>query len=487
MRRALLFLDFLDSGAIFTGINVIYSYFLEMRYRLKQSFRVGETAGLIRLAWLFVLLLTSLALVPASAANADRLKVQGVRLWAAPDSTRVVFDVTGPVEHRLFALKNPDRLVIDLPNAGIDSKVSEALARGGVVKNLRSGPRNKKDLRLVLDLKGPVKPKSFVLKPNQQYGHRLVIDLFGSASAGNSAPKKIQATSTPAELRDLVIAIDAGHGGEDSGARGKRGTHEKDVALAIARRLAKLVEKEPGMRAVLIRDGDYYIGLRQRIEKARKHRADLFISIHADAFRDRSVQGSSVFVISRRGASSEMARWLAARENAADLVGGVSLDDKDDLLAEVLLDLAQAATLEASDEVANKVLAEMKRLGKVHKKRVQHAGFVVLKSPDIPSLLIETAYISNPTEEKKLKSSRHQQKVAVAIMNGVRAYFTANPPPGTLLAQSSSRRHVIRRGDTLSHIAQTYGVSMSSLRATNKLTNDRLLVGKVLAIPSRGG
>jgi len=442
---------------------------------------------LIRLGWLFVLLVASLALVPASAVNAGTLQVQSVRLWAAPDSTRVVFDVTGPVEHRLLTLKNPNRLVIDLPNAGIGSKVKEALTRGGIVKNLRSGPRNKKDLRLVLDLKGPVKPKSFVLKPNEQYGHRLVIDLFETESAGKSAPKKIQTASKPAKLRDLVIAIDAGHGGEDSGARGKRGTREKDVALAIARRLAKLVEKEPGMRAVLIRDGDYYIGLRKRIEKAREHRADLFISIHADAFRDRSVQGSSVFVISRRGASSEMARWLAARENAADLVGGVSLDDKDDLLAEVLLDLAQTATLEASDEVANKVLGEMKRLGKVHKKRVQHAGFVVLKSPDIPSLLIETAYISNPAEEKRLKSSRHQQKVADAIMKGVRSYFTVNPPPGTLVAQTSSRRHVIRRGDTLSHIAQRYGVSMSSLRATNKLTNDRLLVGKVLAIPSKGG
>jgi N-acetylmuramoyl-L-alanine amidase len=199
------------------------------------------------------------------------------------------------------------------------------------------------------------------------------------------------------------------------------------------------------------------------------------------------VQGSSVFVISRRGASSEMARWLAARENAADLVGGVSLDDKDDLLAEVLLDLAQTATLEASNEVADKVLAEMKRLGKVHKKRVQHAGFVVLKSPDIPSLLIETAYISNPAEEKKLKNPRHQQKVANAIMTGVRSYFTANPPPGTLMAQNNRRRHVIRKGDTLSHIAQRYGVSMSSLRATNKLRDDRLLVGKVLAIPSKGG
>jgi len=458
-----------------------------MRYRLKQSVRVGEKSGLIRLAWLVVLLVTSLALVPASAVNAGALQVQGARLWAAPDSTRVVFDVTGPVEHRLFTLKNPDRLVIDLPNAGIDSKVREAQTRGGIVKSLRSGPRNKKDLRLVLDLKGAVKPKSFVLKPNEQYGHRLVIDLFESGPVAKSAPKKIHTASKPAKLRDLVIAIDAGHGGEDSGARGKRGTHEKDVALAIARRLAKLVEKEPGMRAVLIRDGDYYIGLRKRIEKARKHRADLLISIHADAFRDRRVQGSSVFVISRRGASSEMARWLAARENAADLVGGVSLDDKDDLLAEVLLDLAQAATLEASNEVADKVLTEMRRLGKVHKKRVQHAGFVVLKSPDIPSLLIETAYISNPAEEKKLKNSRHQQKVAVAIMKGVRSYFTANPPPGTLMAHTSPRRHVIRRGDTLSHIAQTYGVSMSSLRATNKLRNDRLLVGKVLAIPSRGG
>jgi N-acetylmuramoyl-L-alanine amidase len=442
---------------------------------------------LIRLAWLVVLLVTSLALVPASAVNAGALQVQGARLWAAPDSTRVVFDVTGPVEHRLFTLKNPDRLVIDLPNAGIDSKVREAQTRGGIVKSLRSGPRNKKDLRLVLDLKGAVKPKSFVLKPNEQYGHRLVIDLFESGPVAKSTPKKIQTASKPAKLRDLVIAIDAGHGGEDSGARGKRGTHEKDVALAIARRLAKLVEKEPGMRAVLIRDGDYYIGLRKRIEKARKHRADLLISIHADAFRDRRVQGSSVFVISRRGASSEMARWLAARENAADLVGGVSLDDKDDLLAEVLLDLAQAATLEASNKVADKVLTEMRRLGKVHKKRVQHAGFVVLKSPDIPSLLIETAYISNPAEEKKLRNSRHQQKVAVAIMKGVRSYFTANPPPGTLMAQTSPRRHVIRRGDTLSHIAQTYGVSMRSLRATNKLRNDRLLVGKVLAIPSRGG
>lgn len=439
-----------------------------------------------RLSWLVLLwVMTSLA-------NAGALQVQSVRLWAAPDSTRVVFDVSGPVQHRLFTLKNPDRLVIDLSDASIDSKLKKALTSGGIVKKLRSGPRNKKDLRLVLDLKTAVKPKSFVLKPNDQYGHRLVIDLFNKSASKKSTPTKIEAPVQAAKRRDLVIAIDAGHGGDDPGARGKKGTREKDVVLAMARRLAKLIDKEPGMRAVLIRNGDYYIGLRKRIEKARKHRADLFISIHADAFRDRRVHGSSVYVISRRGASSEMARWLAARENAADLVGGVSLDDKDDLLAEVLLDLAQSATLDASNQVADNVLHQMKKLGKVHKKRVQHAGFVVLKSPDIPSLLVETAFISNPGEEKRLRSAKHQTRVAQAILNGVRNYFVSNPPPGTVLAQRvemkrGARQHVIRRGDTLSHIAKRYGVSMTALRSQNRMHGDRLLVGKVLKIPSRGG
>jgi len=438
----------------------------------------------MQLSRLVLLCVIALVFVPVTGAHAGPLQVQGARLWAAPDSTRVVFDISGPVEHRLFTLKNPDRLVIDLPNAVIDDKLKKTLTSGGMVKSLRSGPRNKKDLRLVLDLKAPVKPRSFVLKPNEQYGHRLVIDLFKAGTASKSVPKK--AVTRPKQFRDLVIAIDAGHGGEDSGARGKKGTREKDAVMAIARRLADLVRKEPGMKPVLIRDGDYYIGLRKRIEKARKHRADLFISIHADAFRDRRVQGSSVYVISRRGASSEMARWLAARENAADLVGGVSLDDKDDLLAEVLLDLAQSATLEVSNEVADNVLTEMMRIGKMHKKRVQHAGFVVLKSPDIPSLLVETAFISNPTEEKRLKSSKHQQRVARAIMNGIRRYFVANPPEGTRLAKANIRKHVIQRGDTLSRIAQRYGVSMTTLRVSNRLSDDRLLVGKVLKIPSRG-
>lgn len=420
-------------------------------------------------------------------ASAGSLQVNGVRLWAAPDSTRVVFDVTGPVEHQLFTLKGPDRLVIDLKHARIDTALVKQLKSNGVVKGLRSGSRNKDDLRLVLDLVSPVKPKSFVLKPNDQYGHRLVIDLFNAGKVKKREPKTVKAITRPTKLRDLVIAVDAGHGGDDPGARGRKGTREKDVVLGIARKLAAKINKEPGMKAVLVRDGDYYIGLRKRIDKARKHRADLFISIHADAFRDRRVHGSSVYVLSRRGASSEMARWLAARENAADLVGGVSLDDKDDLLAEVLLDLAQTATLETSTGAASNVLSELKRLGKVHKRQVQHAGFVVLKSPDIPSMLVETAFISNPSEENRLRSRKHQQKVANAIFKGVRRYFVSNPPVGTRLAKQSPRRHVVRRGDTLSHIARRYGVSMSSLRDRNRLKGDRLLVGNVLKIPSQGG
>ena len=432
----------------------------------------------------FGLLLFLLLTLPA---NADSLQVSGVRLWAAPDSTRVVFDVTGPVEHKLFTLGGPNRLVIDLKHAGIDKSLADRLKSSGMVKGLRSGKRNKDDLRLVLDLTGPVKPKSFVLKPNDQYGHRLVIDLFGAGAVKKTEPKTAKAINKPAVLRDLVIAVDAGHGGEDPGARGRKGTREKDVVLSIARKLKALIDKEPGMKAVLVRDGDYYVGLRKRINKARKHRADLLVSIHADAFRDRRVHGSSVYVLSRRGATTEMARWLEQRENAADLVGGVSLDDKDDLLAEVLLDLAQTATLETSTGVAGNVLSELKQIGKVHKRQVQHARFVVLKSPDIPSILVETAFISNPSEENRLRSSKHQQKVANSIFKGVRSYFVSNPPVGTRLAKRTPRRHVVRRGDTLSHIAQRYGVSMSSLRTSNRIKGDRLLVGNVLKIPSRGG
>ncbi|MEZ5542776.1 MAG: N-acetylmuramoyl-L-alanine amidase [Pseudomonadota bacterium] len=427
-----------------------------------------------------------------AAPDADFLQV---RLWAAPDHTRVVFDTSAPVSHKAFTLPNPDRLVIDVPAA----RAPEAMrGSGGIVTAIRAAKNNPKTLRIVLELKQAVRPKSFSLPPSGQYGNRLVIDLYPEGAAATAttaaaaapapaaaapAPAKRDAKATvanpPDRARDLVIAIDAGHGGDDPGAIGRRKTREKDVVLSIARKLAGLVEQEPGMRPVLIREGDYYIGLRQRIEKARKHKADMFISIHADGFTDHRASGSSVYVLSRRGASSEMARVLAARENAADLVGGVSLDDKDELLREVLLDLSQTATLEASFSVADNMLGELKRVGKTHKTSVQQAGFVVLKSPDIPSILVETAFISNPAEEQKLREAGHQQKLAQAMLRGIRDYFGKHPPPGTLMA----RQYVVKRGDTLSEIAAQFSVSLSDLRGYNSLKSDTLRVGDTLRIP----
>lgn len=406
---------------------------------------------------------------------------KGVRLWAAPDHTRVVFDTSGPVSHELFSLPNPDRLVIDVKAAAAAETLQTADAVGGLVKGVRTAINKPGVLRIVLDLKQTVKPRSFNLSPNDRYGHRLVVDLYETDAQANL--KKVVATK-PAVLRDLVIAIDAGHGGDDPGAVGRHGTREKDVVLSIARRLARLIEAEPGMRPVMIREGDYYIGLRKRIDKARKHGADLFISIHADGFRDHRASGSSVYVLSRRGASSEMARVLAAKENAADLAGGVSLDDKDELLREVLLDLSQTATLEASFEMAENMLGELKRIGKTHKRTVQQAGFLVLKSPDIPSILVETAFITNPSEENRLRNQKHQQKLARAMLRGIRDYFGSHQPPGT---RGLARQYVVKRGDTLSHIAMRHQVSLNTLRGYNDLKSDTVRVGDKLRIPPTRG
>ena len=344
-----------------------------------------------------------------------------------------------------------------------------------------TGRHNKHDLRVVLDLEHAVKPKSFALRPNDEYGHRLVIDLnHDSASEG----KRVTRSAVPqGKAREIVIAIDAGHGGEDPGALGPKGTREKDVVLAIARKLEALLKKEPGLRPVLIRDGDYYIGLSQRVALARKARADLLVSIHADSFRDHRASGSSVYTLSPRGATSEQARLLAQKENDSDLIGGVSLEDKDDLLASVLLDLSQTATIGASTDVAARVLGGLKQVGKVHKHRVEQAGVRVLKAPDMPSILVETAFISNPAEERNLRSSAHQQKLARAILSGIRSYFVENPPPGTIMAQAR-RKHIISRGDPLSGIARQYRVSMDSLKNYNGLTGSDLRVGQVLQIPS---
>ncbi|NOZ54716.1 MAG: AMIN domain-containing protein [Gammaproteobacteria bacterium] len=418
--------------------------------------------------------------------------VDGIRLWVGPEGTRVVFDVNSSVDHDVFVLKNPDRVVVDLKNTTLGRKPVNLDFSQSFVKGIRYAKRNRLDVRVVLDLNVSVRPNSFILNPTKHYGHRLVVDLEATHLPDNPFNKgKIVTSFDTNEPRAVVVAIDAGHGGEDPGALGQRGTKEKAVVLAIARKLEALLVKEWGIRPVMIRQGDYYVSLRERILKARAYKADLFISIHADAFKNGHARGASVYVLSQKGASSEAARWLAASENSADLIGGVSLDDKDDLLASVLLDLSQNATIAASMEIGGKILEELQRISRVHKAQVEHAGFVVLKSPDIPSILVETGFISNRYEETKLRDKKHQQQLARALLKGVRRYFRDNPPPGTLLAsaaQGLGRQHyVISMGDTLSSIAQKYRVTARLLRSVNGLMDDNIAVGQVLVIPDRRG
>lgn len=415
-------------------------------------------------------------------AFAGQVTMQNVRIWAAPDNTRVVFDVSGPVEHKLELLSNPDRLVVDIKNAKITQAIGQPVSTDKYLNKVRSAERDKSDLRVVFDLKKNIEMRSFLLQPNRQYGHRLVIDLYDENKQDIATPLLTQADNK--RSKNVIIAVDAGHGGDDPGATGPHGVREKDVTLKIARNLVNLINQEYGMKAVLIREGDYFLSLRNRIGKAREHKADLFISIHADAFRDPRVKGSSVYILSNRGASSEAAKWLAERENAADLVGGVSLDDKDDVLASVLLDLSQTASLEASIGVADRILYGLKKVGKTHKKYVQSAGFAVLKSPDIPSILVETAYISNPEEEKNLQNAAYQTKLAKALLSGLKGYFRDYAPEGTLLASAATRKYVIVRGDTLSGIAHRYRVSMNTLRDSNRLKSNSIRVGQVLNIPT---
>ncbi len=417
--------------------------------------------------------------------------VAGARMWSGPEYTRFVVDLAGPIEHRVFALDDPDRLVVDLVGARLEGALPEPTGEDRMVAGLRSGIRAGDDLRIVLDLKQPVRAKSFELAPNQDYGHRLVIDLSPQTEAADARPSL---PAPPPARRDLIIAVDAGHGGKDPGAVGPNGTREKDIVLVIARKLATRIDAHPGMRAVMVRDDDRFISLRQRIEIARKHRADLFVSIHADAFHDRRVRGSSVFTLSAGGATSEAARWIAERENRADLIGGVDLKQRDDLLASVLIEMSQNATIELSSIAAAKVLAKLQGLGEVHQQRIQQAGFAVLKSPDIPSMLVETAFISNPEEEKRLRETSYQNQLATAILEGIVEYFGEYPPPGTHFAEStpsalakaataSAQQYRIRSGDTLSEIARNHDVNLSVLRDLNQLQGDQIRSGQVLIIP----
>ncbi|MCF6287649.1 MAG: N-acetylmuramoyl-L-alanine amidase [Proteobacteria bacterium] len=420
---------------------------------------------------------TLVCLIVTQFALATSTQVNGLRVWTSPENTKAVIDLSAQVEYKLFQLDNPPRVVVDIENTKLKKKLK--LTQNPVIKNIRDGKKGKHTLRLVLDLNSKQSAKSFMLKPAKQYGHRLVIEL--------STKEKTKKTVIKKHLnkdRDIIIAIDAGHGGEDPGASGSLGTQEKFITLQIAKKLATAINNEKGMKAVLIRTGDYYIAVRKRYQLAREHYADLFVSIHADAFTDRNVRGMGVYILSQKGATSEAARWLAQAGNSSDLVGGVVLEDKDNILAKVLLDLSQNATHEASLKSAKKVLESLKLIEKPHKSYVEKANFGMLKSPDIPSMLIETAFISNLEEEKRLKTKKFQQKIVNSIKDGIKQYFYQSPPPNTWIANNiQTSKHTVASGETIGGIAHLYKVSMHELKKLNNKANNQIYIGEVLVLP----
>ena len=365
--------------------------------------------------------------------------IHAVEAARHPDFTRYVLNASGPLDYKVFTLNHPDRVVVDISNVHMDTRHLPSAPSGSVVRDMRAGVRHGYDLRLVFDVKASIQPRVLVLPPGGGKGYRLVVDLPHDknttlVAADQKDPDSLPKAKANHTFRDLVIAIDAGHGGKDPGAIGHRGTKEKHIALDIARRLQTMVAKTPGLRPVMTRDSDRFIHLRGRTAIARRHKADLFISIHSDAFRVTSARGASVFCLSRGGASSEAARWMANRENEADFVGGASISDHDQDVASVLLDLAQTKTLENSLDFGDRVLGHISNVATLHSKRVQQAGFVVLKSPDIPSILVESAFISNLAEEAKLRTARYQKEIAKSIFDGINNYYAERAPQGTRYA-----------------------------------------------------
>ena len=412
--------------------------------------------------------------------------IESVRLWRAPDSTRLVLDLSTAAEHNLFALQNPNRLVIDLSDSQLKTQFDKLDLANTPISGIRVAVRNKTDVRVVLDLKTTVSPKSFSLKANEQYSDRLVIDLFDKKRVVSRSVEEV----VKKKNRKIIIAIDAGHGGEDPGALGPRKVREKEVVFQIAKRIEKLFDNNPNFQGELVRSGDYYLAHRQRSQLAREKQADFFISIHADAFTDPQAHGASVYALSTKCATSEAARYLASKENRADLIGGasnLSLDDRDDVLAGVLLDLSMTATLSSSLEAGKYVLKNMGSVARLHKKKVEQAGFLVLKSPDLPSLLIETGFISNPKEARQLSSGKYQQRMADAIYDGLVQFYSEHPPVGTLLAKNGNavaRSYIIARGDTLSEIAVRYNTSVGKILRYNKMSSSTIRVGQRILIPS---
>ncbi len=433
----------------------------------------------------FALLL--LLTTAASAAFAGST-VENVRIWSESNKTRVVLDLSKSVEHTIFTLRGPDRLVIDLKDSRLAQALTSMPQGAGAVRSIRSAVRADGQLRVVLDLNTAVRSRTFTAGPNASYGDRLVIDL--QAAGGPATVKRASEGYKPG--RDIVIAIDAGHGGHDPGSSG-RVAKEKDIVLSVSKELARRINAEPGMRAVLVRDRDVFINLKDRVLIAQRHDADLFISIHADAFGDTRANGASVFALNLDRADRVARETLSRRNRETVKVGDVVLNDKDPVLASVLYDLSQNAALSASNDVGHRVSKQLSRVAKMHSHKVKEKSLAVLTSAEVPSILVETGFISNPGEEKKLRQREYQGKLAGAILAGVRDYFYTNPPPDTRIAMDLRRqpakqvRYVVARGDTVSEIAARYNVRAADIRRANKLANDKIRVGQTLSIPIFAG
>jgi N-acetylmuramoyl-L-alanine amidase len=480
-----------------------------------------------------------LALASAWACATD---VQGLRLYRAPDNTRLVFDLTGEVEHTITLLPQtgdkPEQVAIDISNTSLGVQVAVPETKGTTIARFQSERRNDKDLHVVLDLNADVTPKSFLLKPNSPYGYRLVIDLADKVAAAPVETEPEQ-TTEPAKLasgRDIVIVVDAGHGGEDPGASGSHGLHEKNITLKIAKELATVIDQHKGYRAQLTRASDYFIPLQGRSKIAMDKKADLFVSIHADAFRDKTAHGASVFAWSQRGATSTSAKFLADSENLSDLMGGADPNEVDDMVAKVVADLSIDGNVSYSLAMGHDILSQLGQMTRLHRGHVEQAGFMVLKSVRVPSLLVETGFISNPEDAKHLNSLDYEHQLAVAIFAGINKHFMRVPPPDTYIASlkganpmlpastvivassadtvgdASSNAavsadpvpsvavvtqkpvahkavarpviHVVRRGDNLSTIADRYSVSIDAIKKANGLKKSKVLVGQRLKIPA---
>jgi N-acetylmuramoyl-L-alanine amidase len=418
-------------------------------------------------------------------------QLDSVRIWAAPESTRVVFDLTQSPNYDSFTLTGPHRLVVDIQDTGAKINLDKIANNSKIIKKIRfSSPPKKGVLRLVMDLTKPVKSSLFTLPPTAPYGNRLVVDL--EDSNGESPTVNTVSRSANQSSRDIVIAIDAGHGGEDPGSIGPSGTYEKRVVMEIATRLASKINQTAGMRAVMTRRGDYYIHPNKRSELARNIKADLLISIHADAFTSPQPQGASVWVLSMRRANTEIGRWLEQKEKHSELLGGageiIQNSDSEQYLAMTLLDMSMNSSMAISNSIAGDVLKDLNSVTKLHKHKPEAASLAVLKSPDIPSILVETGFISNPQEERLLRNPAHQEKIARAIHSGVQRYFASNAPSDTLIAKtrsdsSQTQKHKVQRGESLSVIAQRYRVSISRLKQANNLKSDVVRVGQHLVIP----